>query len=386
MIAHLFTLIWNKKKSHALLILEIWASFLVLFGIGSVLVYNVGNYVEPIGFAYENIWAINLNNNQDTVAVAEKTGDVFRRLKGYPAIESASRMSDNFPFSQYHNNTSISHNKVSVQVASYVADEHFARTLAIPLVAGSWYRGADSVGKYQPIVLNRKAAEALFGPEQAVGKLIQSPKQWRVAGVIDSFKGKGEFTANEPALFELLDEKNTWHKTMLIRVKPGTEASFEAKLIKDLARMIPGWSVDVTYLTDARKTQHNVALIPMTILLIVSAFLLINVALGLFGVLNVSITRRRSEIGLRRAVGATEGGIAGQFVGEMWVLATFAVVLGLVLAVQFPLLNVFDLPANVYLLAMAIAAAGIYLLVTLCALFPSRQAATVHPAVALHEE
>jgi putative ABC transport system permease protein len=54
--------------------------------------------------------------------------------------------------------------------------------------------------------------------------------------------------------------------------------------------------------------------------------------------------------------------------------------------VQFPLLNVFDLQAGVYLTAMGIAALIIYLIVTLCALFPSRQAALIQPATALHEE
>jgi len=126
--------------------------------------------------------------------------------------------------------------------------------------------------------------------------------------------------------------------------------------------------------------------VPIIIASIVCGFLLINVALGLFGVLNLSITRRRSEIGLRRAIGATGNGVSTQFVGETWVLATFAMLIGLLLAVQFPLLNVFDLQAGVYLTAMGIAVLIIYLIVTLCALFPSRQAALIQPATALHEE
>lgn len=191
---------------------------------------------------------------------------------------------------------------------------------------------------------------------------------------------------NEPALFELLDESKSWNKTMLIRVKPGTDAIFESKLVKDITSMVNGWSVDVAYLTNARKTQHNITLVPVTIFLIISTFLLINVALGLFGVLNLSIAKRRGEIGLRRAIGATGSRISVQFVGEIWVLATFAMLIGLLFAAQFPLLNVFDLPAGIYVTAIIIAVLIIYLIVTLCALFPSRQAALIQPAVALHEE
>jgi putative ABC transport system permease protein len=54
--------------------------------------------------------------------------------------------------------------------------------------------------------------------------------------------------------------------------------------------------------------------------------------------------------------------------------------------VQFPLLNVFDLPARVYIFALIFAVAFIYLLVIFCALYPGKQAAAIYPAVALHEE
>ena len=37
---------------------------------------------------------------------------------------------------------------------------------------------------------------------------------------------------------------------MLIKVKPGTDAVFEAKVVKEIATMVKGWSVEVDYLTD----------------------------------------------------------------------------------------------------------------------------------------
>lgn len=390
MLRHLFKLIWNKKKAHSLLIVEIWASFLVLFGLSSLVVYNVRNYIEPLGFTYENVWAMNLNNNQDTTETARKIQSVVKRLRTYPEVESVSRMSDNVPFSNYHNYNGVAHNDAKAQVSFYQTDENFAQTLNMPLIAGNWYRSVDSVGKYQPAIINRKAKEALFGNENPIGKIIGynegNKAVWKVMGVVDTFKGRSEFMANEPALFELLDESYTWPKSLLIRVKPGTDANVEARMVRDVTAMIRGWSVDVGYLSDARKARHNQTLIPVLIFLVICCFLLINVALGLFGVLNLSIARRRGEIGLRRALGATGNGISTQFIGEIWVLATFAMLIGLLFAVQFPLMNVFDLQAGVYVTAIGIAVVIIYLIVTLCALFPSRQAALIQPATALHEE
>ena len=150
--------------------------------------------------------------------------------------------------------------------------------------------------------------------------------------------------------------------------------------------MLPGWGIEISYLTDSHKNRNNLTMVPVIIFLIVSGFLLTNVALGLFGILNLNIAKRKGEIGLRRALGATEGGVTSQFLGEVWVLATFSLILGLIFAVQFPIMNVFGLESGVYIIAMLAAIAIIYIIVTLCAWFPSKQAALVHPAVALHEE
>jgi len=124
----------------------------------------------------------------------------------------------------------------------------------------------------------------------------------------------------------------------------------------------------------------------MIICIIIAGFLIINVALGLFGVLWYNINQRRGEIGLRRAIGASGSSVAVQLVKESLLLATLSVVVGTFFAIQFPLLNVFNVPAAVYLLALLLSIVFIYLLVILCSLYPGRQAAAIHPAIALHEE
>lgn len=384
MLKHLFKLIWNKKKTHSLLILEIWASFMVLFGLATMIVINVGNYRQPLGFSYENVWAISLNNNQDTVDITAKQQRILQRLKAYPEVKFISRMSSNFPFSTNHMNNGIDYNKRHTLSDFYVTDEDFLNVLEIPVIAGRWYRNVDSVGKYKPVVINQKTKEALFENENPLGKIISD--KFRVVGVINRFKAQGEFMDDQPALLELVKVNETWNDTMLIRVKPGTDAVFEAKIVKEIASMVKGWSVEIDYLVDSRKNRQNLVLVPIIIALVVCSFLLINVALGLFGVLNLSIAKRRGEIGLRRAMGATGTGISTQFIGEIWVLTTFAILIGLLFVSQFPLLNVDNVASDIYLTAILIAVVIIYLIVTLCALFPSRQAALIQPATALHEE
>jgi putative ABC transport system permease protein len=143
---------------------------------------------------------------------------------------------------------------------------------------------------------------------------------------------------------------------------------------------------EIRHLPDMKTAKNNITLVPMIVLLVIAGFLIFNVALGLFGVLWYNINQRRSEIGLRRAIGASGGAVSRQLVAEATVLATISMVVGAFFAVQFPLLGVFGVPAATYIFAIVLAVAFVYLLVILCALYPGSQAAAIYPAVALYEE
>ncbi len=388
MLRHLFKLIWNKKGTHSLLIIEVWAAFMVLFGVLTLIVFNLRNYLQPIGFQYEQVWNLELSTNQDTTEIAAKLQRAMQRVKSYPEVVVASRMSSNTPFSANQIGNAVNYNKVDVGADFYYTDSELNRVLDIPMKKGRWYAESDRVGKFVPIVINQIMEDKLFQNESGLNKVIKRDDKtmYKVVGIVDKFKGKGQYMSDNPALFQMLEKDDRWNSNILIKTKPGTDANFEARLVKDIAMLLPGWGVEVGYLKDSRKNRENLTLVPVLIFLIVSGFLLTNVALGLFGVLNLNISKRKGEIGLRRAMGATESGVTGQFLGEIWVLATFSLVIGLIFAVQFPLMNVFDLGKEIYVIAILAAVAIIYIIVTLCAWFPSKQAATIHPAIALHEE
>ena len=388
---HLIKLIWNKKRTHALLLVELVATFLVLFAVMSLLVYKVGNYISPIGYQYDNRWVVSMNwaTTPDSIAAPVRQR-IKQRVLAYPEVEAVSFSSGNAPFSNGTSNGTQKINGKSVDSYNFWVDEDFARTLDISLLEGRWFTKADDVqSEVLPVIITQTFKEKVYGDEPVVGKIMVSDEdskdKKRIIGVIGNYKRGGEYEENSPGLFYKI-RKDDWQNALILHVRPGTDARFEARMMTELGRIAKGWSFSLNYMTDQRAEKHSQETISTATFIILITFLLINVALGLFGVLNVSISRRRGEIGLRRALGATERSISWQFVGEMWVLATFALLLGLLLAGQFPLLNVFDLDAGVYLTAMAVAVVIIYLLVTLCAVFPSRQAAMVQPAVALHEE
>jgi len=114
--------------------------------------------------------------------------------------------------------------------------------------------------------------------------------------------------------------------------------------------------------------------------------LCLNVALGLFGVLWYNISKRKSEIGLRQAVGAYSFDITKQFVLEIMILTGIALLIGIFFAVQIPILDVTEFPDSMFYKSIIYSSMIILTLVFVCALFPSIQAAKISPADSLHED
>jgi len=396
MLRHLFTLIWNRKRANFLLIAEIFSAFVVLFVLGSLLVDNYRRYTAPLGFTYEHVWRIDLDPSGEPAARQDATfTQLIQHLKAMPGVRGVARSRSNTPFSFSDSQTELHVEGKDLGSDRYFGSDDLADVLQLQLAEGRWFDRRDDAATRPPIVISREARQALFPNSPALGKIVHANDQeLQVVGVLaTTYRGRGEFQEPAPATFwrsePLLADADTTHldqPLLLVRVQPTATAELEQRMTKEIAAVTGGWKSTVTTLPEERTTRMKFALAPMAAMVLVGLFLILNVALGLFGVLWQTINQRRAEIGLRRAIGASAGAISGQILGEILVVTTFGLALGLLVAAQFPLLGAFGVHVGVYLMAMPLATGLIYVLTTLCALYPSRLAAGIHPAVALREE
>jgi len=399
MIHHLFTLIWNRKKSNFLMITEIFFSFIVLFGVLSLAFYYLNNFQKALGYNYNNVWVMTLRANQEK---PNEFKDILRRLKqqlkSNAQVEGVAFSNSNVPYSMNQMSGGFFHNHRMVQTDFFQVDNDFAQVLQLNITEGRWFNQQEENSKYTNIVINQSLRNELFKDEPVIGKIVagmggdEKKPLTKIVGVVDAYKQKGEYAEDKPSFFEYKYLNNTQDSIgvpfnlALIRVKSGVTSGFEEDLMKQASRIAQGWTLEIKTMPEMRTSYNKVALIPLIIFSVVCGFLILNVALGLFGVLWYNINRRISEIGLRRAIGAASGQVYNQFVGEVLVLATFSILLGILVAAQFPLLQVFGVQTGVYLAAMGVSVGIIYLLAAGCAAYPSRQAAKIQPAAALHEE
>ncbi|MEM6320650.1 MAG: FtsX-like permease family protein [Bacteroidota bacterium] len=385
MIQQLFKLMWNSKRNHSLLIVEIFCSFLVLFAVMSFIIYEYTNYVRPSGFNVENVWVIWFENaNAEPGYLNQQRENILTSVESFDEVVSATVAENSIPYGGSRNSQSLTNGDTEVWSRYVMGDANYQEVFQIPLAEGAWFDNQIGNEKYEPIIINQRLRDELFGDGKAVGQILipEYGKSRKVVGVMNQFRLLSDFQSVESCFITPANRM----ESLLVRVKTGTDAEFEGQLARTVAGIAKGYQVEIERLTDKRKAVNNVIFVPGIIMLIVCGFLIFNVILGLFGILWSNINQRKGEIGTRRAMGATQASITGQFVGEVVVIATFALLLGCFFAVQFPILGVFGLANAVYVKAILSAVAIIYFLVIICAFYPSWQASKIHPAVALHAD
>ena len=105
-----------------------------------------------------------------------------------------------------------------------------------------------------------------------------------------------------------------------------------------------------------------------------------------------AISRFRSESAFASFCGVApievcSGDVQRQILAEVGVMTSLALLAGVLVAIQFPLLDViYFVEPHVYVIGLAISVSAIYVLTLTCAWYPSRIATRVEPAEALRYE
>lgn len=400
MTRHLLKLVWNRKRTNGLMILEIFFSFLVVFVVSTLGIYFWDNYRQPLGYSWQNVWKVSVDmkagNQDDDATVAARLKVLERLLREVESLEpvesAAAAMVSPYEQGGWTMGTTIDGKEVEAEGSGVTTK--FAEVLGLEVVAGRWFREEDAALAWDPIVIDQDLARTVWGDEDPVGKQFgdpdpkETPK--RVIGVVREFRKGGELAARNSFMFQHLRlDVPSWlqPRSILLKVRPGTPAAFEEQLTRVLQGVAPEWSFRIKPLSEERASTFRTLLAPLAAGGTVAFFLLLMVALGLFGVLWQNLLQRTRELGLRRAAGASRAAVHRQVLYEQIILTTFGVLLGAVVVIQIPILDLVGfIRPQVFAAGLVCAMAAMYLLSTLCAFYPSTLASRLHPAEALRYE
>ena len=396
MIAHLFKMVWNRKRVNALILIEIFLSFIVLFAVAVTALFSWNNYRRPMGFDRENVWMARMsypdnpmseNNAEGTLATLDQ---IQRTLRGKSAIEHFA-LADIAPYGNSTWTDSFEYKGKTVMTQMAHIQPDLFKALKMEIVHGRLFDKTDEALTRQPVVINKLMAEEMFGREDPLDQVIVGDDaEYKVRGVFVDYRKDGEFALPKPTMILplVLDKSLKWPpENILMKMKAGTPLAFEEGLIKELEGVASGWSFRIQTMDKGRSESLRETFTFLITISLLAGFLLIMVTMGLVGVLWQNVTRRTSEMGVRRAKGATRKKIYAQILGEFLILTLFAIFLGLLVAVQVPIIGLFPQVGAGVLVSGFLAAMLIILLLTLfSSLYPSWLATTVNPAEALHYE
>ncbi|MCC6563438.1 ABC transporter permease, partial [Candidatus Uhrbacteria bacterium] len=272
---------------------------------------------------------------------------------------------------------------------------------------GRFLLSDDIDGRAKVVVLGDKIARELFGDASPVGKQIKIKRQnFRVVGVME--KGGTRFFTklDEIAYIPLTSAMDLYNRdrinyiAMIPRDMSPAQAKEEVRyLFRDLHDLDnPNGDLakdDFRVLTQD-DAQQNAGAIGQVLSILLGSIAAISLVVGGIGIMNimyVTVTERTSEIGLRKALGAKQGDVLGQFLAEAIAVTSVGGVVGIIFGVILSWLTIqilnsfqpgwsFMLSVDAIVLAFSVSAAiGI-----IFGFHPARRASKLSPIEALRYE
>jgi predicted permease len=258
-------------------------------------------------------------------------------------------------------------------------------TLGMHVVEGRDFDDQDQRQYKTVAIVNQTLARRFFPGQSALGRTVRSgPKAWTIVGVVNDAVHFDARQGVAPTLYRLLPETNG----LIVRAANGDASSISRAVVTAIARADPDVLVGTRRMADQAAATLVRERLVATLSSLFGILALVLASAGVYGVMAYTVGRRRAEIGIRRALGATTPAIARLVLRQSVVLTAIGVSAGAIAslwAMRFvrPLLYGLE-PYDATTLA---GAALVLALVTLAASWtPVRRAARVDPATILRAE
>lgn len=247
----------------------------------------------------------------------------------------------------------------------------------------------EATGQVPAIVLGAVAAERLGITGLADGPMVYLNGHWfNVVGILDRMELNPDLDRaafiGYPVAKSLFDTE-TNATTIYLRSDPDQVDGVRAMLARTANPESPN-EVQVSRPSDALEAKAAVDTNLTRLLLGLAVVALLVGGVGIANVMVISVLERRSEIGLRRALGAKRSHIAGQFVAESLLLSVLGGVTGVVLGAGITYVYAtrqgwtLDIPLG----ALAAGVVGALVVGAVAGLYPAIRAAGMDPAEAVH--
>jgi predicted permease len=273
-------------------------------------------------------------------------------------------------------------------------DGNYFALVGSPIVAGRTFDVRDVPGASNAAIVTEKFVEKYMPGRNPIGRSFnfdaapnEIPTVYTVVGVARNARYSDVHDDVEPMVYLAIEQETNYGPSISVLVRPDVAAKSVTPALIAAARERPGVLAQVSTLGDAVKQT----LVRERLMAALAGFFGILAAalaaIGLYGVMSYTVSRRRQEIGVRMALGAGRGRILAMVLREAAVMVAAGLAVGGVLAAfgaRYAQSLLFGLTAT-DARVIGGAAALLAIIAALASLWPAQRAARLQPTVALRD-
>ena len=390
----------GQKLRSGLLVAEVSLSLVLLIAAGLLLTSFARLQRVEAGFNPRGIFSAQLvlppqrYDREKLVAFYES---LYQRLSTMPGIESAA-LTDRVPLTGGAApapvavmGRAIPPMSTRPQANRHLVSPKYFQTLGVPLRAGRDFDERDSSRVPHVVIVNETFARQHFPGEDPIGRTLitgmaELPSQ--VVGVVADVRSNGLNTPPQPDYFLPALQRPEAFTNILIRT--GSTPIAMASAVREVLRTIdPDLPLLQPTTVEARIAQ-TIANQRLALVLLgaFAALALLLASLGVYSVMAHLVAFRTSEIGIRMALGATQGAVLRMVLGHGRKLTLVGIGIGIIgglvisRLLQQVLFEVNSADPVIYLVVSVL----LLLVAEIASFLPARRATRIDPVIALRME
>ncbi|MBR0154580.1 MAG: ABC transporter permease [Treponema sp.] len=247
----------------------------------------------------------------------------------------------------YKNNlsTTLTYGTVSASTSCAAVEYGYLEMYNMELESGSYFSVTDDEQGMQKIILTHDLAENLFPAGDATGQKIMLVADkvtfgFKVCGVLkEQTVGMENSTAFIPrGFYKKKIKPNPAADTVLVQAVSQNKSTELVSTLSAYCKQLTGTeSVNVNSMQTMLEQMSSITNTMSVLLAAVAAISLLVGGIGIMNIMIVTVTERRQEIGIRKALGANPRDICQQFLIESASITIIGGVIGVILGIGLSL-------------------------------------------------
>ena len=352
------------------------SSVIMLVGFTTGTSEDINNSLDNLG---ANVLTVNIHNDDNTLTYSDIKDQKFNFVEKV------------LPTSQGRNYAKTKSNSSSVTLIGTTSD--FLSVQKLHLNDGRNLSDLDIEKSSKVVLIGSEVASNLFENKNPLGeKILLGSNYYTVIGVLEDGN-----TSNSNIGGSIITPITTYSKisnddTISTLYFVANEDLKDTKMVESiinsqLGRLISTENIEIVTQDTISETAGEIDSMTNLLIGLVGAISLIVSGIGVMNIMIVSVSERTREIGVRKAIGATDFDILKQFLIEAILLTSFGGVIGIIVGCLFSFISewvgttfVLSLPTVLVALSFSVATGIIF------GIIPAIRASKLKPIDALKHD